>query len=409
MQPLKFIHCADLHLGSPFLGLARNRPELAEKLAAAPFDTFHAIVSLAIVEKVDFLVIAGDLFDRSRPTLAGRLRFVTELQHLAERKIPVFIAAGNHDPCPDAWSGSLALPENVKVFSTETVDFFPVERQGEVIARLGGISHDRPRLGENLARRFGEFPAPGFRIGVLHAEVGSDGCYAPVTLEELARLPVDYWALGHVHNYAVLRASAPTIVYPGCPQGRAVNEPGPRGCVLVGVDAFGHVVPEFRELETIRIETITLSNLADVSDFERLFARLREALSEFEGVKQLLLRLRLRGAAALNRELREQDPAELSDIFQSRLEQFHPGCFLEELRIETRGPYDPADFAGRDELSGEVAAALDELRKEGVFEEEGRLFRPYGVTFSPEEYDEIRHAAEERLLDCLTCNLEFDR
>ena len=55
---------------------------------------------------------------------------------------------------------------------------------------------------------------PGFRIGLVHANVGTQPYAAPVPLEELAAAPVDYWALGHMHRRKLL-LSRPMTVYCG--------------------------------------------------------------------------------------------------------------------------------------------------------------------------------------------------
>ncbi|UKI34259.1 MAG: DNA repair exonuclease [Lentisphaeria bacterium] len=226
---VKFIHCADLHLGSAFLGLGRDLPELAGRLAEAPFAAFARIVDLALREEVDFLVIAGDIFDRDNPSLSGRMRFREELLRLDAAKIPVFLSGGNHDPVPAAWPPAVSLPGNTRLFSADTVEFFPVERNGEVIARVGGLSHSRLRQTDNLVERFAAPPGGPFTVGVLHANVGAQPGfqpYAPAAVADLAGRGVDYWALGHVHNFRKVNEAAPAAYYPGCPQGRAVNEPG---------------------------------------------------------------------------------------------------------------------------------------------------------------------------------------
>ena len=61
----RFLHCADLHIGSAFTGLSRRIPALDGVLSRAPFLAWHNTVETAIREKVDFVLIAGDCFDRS--------------------------------------------------------------------------------------------------------------------------------------------------------------------------------------------------------------------------------------------------------------------------------------------------------------------------------------------------------
>ena len=283
---VKFIHCADLHLGSAFLGLGRDLPELAGRLAEAPFTAFTRIVDLALRERVDFLVIAGDIFDRDNPSLAGRMRFREELLRLDAAKIPVFLAGGNHDPVPAAWPPAVKLPGNTRLFAADAVEFFPVERNGEVIARVGGISHSRPRQTDNLTERFAALPGGPFTVGVLHANVGAQPGfqpYAPAAVADLAGKGVDYWALGHVHNFRKVNEAAPAAYYPGCPQGRAVNEPGERGCLLVQVDSAGRLSVDFHPLEAMRFEVLEVAGLVDLERFDELADRCRQAAEQFRG------------------------------------------------------------------------------------------------------------------------------
>lgn len=79
------------------------------------FRSFSRIVDLAISEKVDFVVIAGDAFDEFTITPATRHRFASEL---ARMEVPCFIARGNHDP-QVAWAASIPYPPNVHEFGTE--------------------------------------------------------------------------------------------------------------------------------------------------------------------------------------------------------------------------------------------------------------------------------------------------
>ena len=60
MESLRFIHAADLHLDSPFRGLAQTAPKLRDQLQSATIGALDRIVDHTIESKADFLVIAGD-------------------------------------------------------------------------------------------------------------------------------------------------------------------------------------------------------------------------------------------------------------------------------------------------------------------------------------------------------------
>lgn len=403
---VKFIHCADLHLGSAFLGLGRDLPELAGRLAEAPFAAFARIVDLALREEVDFLVIAGDIFDRDNPSLSGRMRFREELLRLDAAKIPVFLSGGNHDPVPAAWPPAVSLPGNARLFSADTVEFFPVERNGEVIARVGGLSHSRLRQTDNLVERFAAPPGGPFTVGVLHANVGAQPGfqpYAPAAVADLVGRGVDYWALGHVHNFRKVNEAAPAAYYPGCPQGRAVNEPGERGCLLVQVDSAGRLSVDFRAVEAMRFEVLEIAGLADIESFDELAGRCRQGAEKLRGNAPLLIRLRLSGPTPLNAELRRSDPAELAALLGAALP---PEATLERLELATTGLHTEIDT---DSLAAEVATSAAELREEEALERELAVLRskcPGVPEFTRDELESIRRDAVERILDLLAGTME---
>ncbi|MBX4341380.1 metallophosphoesterase, partial [Mycobacterium tuberculosis] len=62
-EMIKFLHCADLHLDSPFKGLSSLPERLFQRLFDSTFVSFKRLIDLAISEEVDFVIIAGDLYD----------------------------------------------------------------------------------------------------------------------------------------------------------------------------------------------------------------------------------------------------------------------------------------------------------------------------------------------------------
>ncbi len=77
---MKFIHAADLHLGNPFVGLANVPAWLQNNLQTASETALARLVDDAIAESVDFVLLAGDLFDTTTPDTRAQLTLVTALQ-----------------------------------------------------------------------------------------------------------------------------------------------------------------------------------------------------------------------------------------------------------------------------------------------------------------------------------------
>ena len=88
-MPRRFVHAADLHLDSPFAGVGTLREGLAERLQDASLEAWDALVDCCIDEQAEFLVLAGDLFDRADGTPRGD-RKSTRLNssHVSESRMP---------------------------------------------------------------------------------------------------------------------------------------------------------------------------------------------------------------------------------------------------------------------------------------------------------------------------------
>ena len=110
MKNFSFIHTADLHLDSPFSGLRQVDGEIASLLKDATFRAFDNVVELALKNEVDFLLVAGDVYDAADRSLRAQLKFADGLKKLANGGIRSFVCHGNHDPL-DGWIASLQWPE----------------------------------------------------------------------------------------------------------------------------------------------------------------------------------------------------------------------------------------------------------------------------------------------------------
>ncbi len=138
MSTITFIHAADLHLGAPFKGLRTSSPLWADVLLKAIPDAYRRIVDTAIEKQVDFVVVAGDIFDDSRPSYADFSLFVSGLERLNDAGIPVYFVTGNHDPFT-SWDNSFSvLPENAHLLGAGKPSFALYEREGEPLALIGG-------------------------------------------------------------------------------------------------------------------------------------------------------------------------------------------------------------------------------------------------------------------------------
>jgi DNA repair exonuclease SbcCD nuclease subunit len=367
-----FVHCSDLHLDSPFAGVAEVDEEVAEVLQEATFEAFSNVVDLCLERSVDFLLVAGDVYDASERSLRAQLAFRDGLRKLAEADIRSFVVHGNHDPM-DGWASALEWPEECHVFGASSVGSVPVSRDGSPLATVHGMSFEHGHVTENLARRF-EANGEGLQIGLLHCNVGTDTGhepYAPCTLDDLRETGMDYWALGHVHRHRRLSESDPCVVYAGATQGLHVNESGPHGCYVVEVDDEGRVTPEFVARDVVRWDEREL-RIDDLSTEDELLGALDEAVQrarrEAEG-RCCVCRVALEGRGPVHSALaRSGYLDDLLSEMRTRGREADPLVWVDEIEDHTGRAIDLEERKEADDF----VADLLRLAEEWCGSEEGR-------------------------------------
>ena len=340
-MPFSFIHAADLHLGSPLIGLALKDSGIAERFASASREAFSDLVTLAIDEKVAFVVIAGDLYDGEwRDTSIG-LFFNREVARLDRAGIRVFLLKGNHD-AESVVTKAISLPDGVSQFPTKQARTFELP---ELKVALHGRSFPDRAVTENFAVTYPDPVAGWFNIGVLHTSCdGRPGhaAYAPCAVHDLVARGYDYWALGHVHEHEVLSRD-PWIVFPGNLQGRSVRECGPKGAVIV--DVADGAVADVRRIALDRARWAEVEVPLDGLDSEHaalaaIEDRIRDVAAGAED-RLLAVRVRLKGSTGLNRAIRS-DPRRFSDEIQAAAHRCHEDVWVERAKIETTDPARPS-------------------------------------------------------------------
>ena len=331
MTSFRFIHAADLHLGSPFQGLALKNAAIAELFIEASRKAFSALVEQAIAEKVDFFIVAGDVYDGDWKDNKIGLFFNREVARLEREEIPVFLLKGNHD-AESVITKTITLPRNVREFpvnkpGTFTLDHLKVALHGQGFAERSAT--------ENLALSYPERQPGWFNIGVLHTSLTGrepHASYAPCSIEDLRSRGYDYWALGHVHDYEVV-SEDPVVIFPGNLQGRSIREQGAKGAVLVTVED-GRVSHERVITDSARFAELAVA-VEPEDDIPAILQRLESALEpvveRMEG-RALALRVRLTGRSRFRHELaaRAQD---FRDEVQAACHRCHEDIWLEKLEV----------------------------------------------------------------------------
>jgi DNA repair protein SbcD/Mre11 len=344
MSVFSFIHAADIHLDSPLRGLDRYEGAPVEEIRNATRSALVRLVDLALEEAVQFVVIAGDIYDGDWKDYNTGLCFIKQMARLREQGIPVYILAGNHDAA-SVLTRELSLPDNIYRFSSRKPETFLIEALG---VALHGQGFRSKAVVENLSMDYPSASPDCFNIGVLHTSLtGREGHenYAPCSLSDLVSKGYDYWALGHVHNREVV-SREPWIVFPGNLQGRHIREQGPKGCTLVSVSDGEIVSVEARELDVLRWAQISVScpgadSIGDVTD------QVVEAIRlQVEGSDRRILatRIVLSGACAAHSKISRGREHATAEIRAAALSHFGDQVWIEKVVLDTRPV---ADWSGQ--------------------------------------------------------------
>ena len=248
----RFAHIADVHLGG-----WKQKP-----LQDLNFQSFKKAIDECIKEKVDFVLIAGDLFDSPYPSIDVLKETFAEFKRLHDKKTPCYIIAGSHDYSVSGKTFLDVLEKAGFCKNVENVD----EKEGVLILNptvhegvaLYGYPGKKSGLEVNDLRRIKLNDAPGmFKIFMLHTTIDKAKGTLPIDAIEVDKLPkADYYALGHLH----IDFQHENFVYPGpvFPNNFAELEDLNHGCFyIVDTEAkenLKKIELKIKETESIEVE-----------------------------------------------------------------------------------------------------------------------------------------------------------
>jgi exonuclease SbcD len=293
IPPFRFIQAGDFHLDRPLAGIADLPEHLKASLVEAPYRAVSRVFEVALSERVDFVLLAGDLLHPPSAGPRGWFYLSEQFERLRLQNILVYWATGRDDSSLD-WPALMPLPANVHRFDRDGITRFIHERHGVPIAEICGTGYaprDRLQAGD-----FRPEHESLFSIALAHGELDA---------ELAAKLDdIDYWALGGDHERRTLFTVPVTAHYAGSPQGRSPLESGPHGCTLVHVDDIGQVEPSFIPTDVVRYQTERLTGI-DTGSREVLDRLLDERALAIAGVgPDMLVTWSIIGRGAIVRQLR---------------------------------------------------------------------------------------------------------
>jgi exonuclease SbcD len=241
---LRLLHTADVHLGARHADLGDRAATQRERQFAA----FVATVDLALSEKVDLLLIAGDLFDSNTQPRRSVERAAAQIKRLVDARIRVVIAPGTHDVYDKASIyRAYDMPALAGAVGSDLVTVLDPDRHEVHLGPLDVVVHGRCYA----TKRAPESPLAGldvskddratWHVGLLHAAVAiegrTDGDDVVIRTEEIAASNLDYLALGHWHSTSKGKAGATTYAYAGAPEPIALDQDRAGNVLLVTLDS----------------------------------------------------------------------------------------------------------------------------------------------------------------------------
>lgn len=361
---MKFLHAADVHLDSPLRGLDRYEGAPTAEIRVATRSALENLVALAIEEEVDFVVMAGDLFDGDWPDFNTGLFFAHQMSRLGDKGIPVYSIRGNHD-AENKISRKLPWPANVHFFSAKKPESITLEKLGVVIH---GQSFATPKVIDDLAQGYPAAIAGKINIGVLHTSLdGRPGhaVYAPTRLDVLKSKGYDYWALGHIHKREIVSRD-PWILYPGNMQGRHIKETGPKGCELVILEN-GVLRTEHRPLDVLRwkVLDVDIDGAADLDEvLTRTATGLDGAVAE-AGDRLSAVRVQITGSGEAHHAIAAKPETVRQQVRALAIERGSGSIWVEKVNLETSAPVDLAALKAGNDPVGELLRELEAARASG--------------------------------------------
>ena len=261
---LRFLHCGDIHLDTPFVGLSAEKSEERRRMLRA---SFVKMMQYVRETNINIVLMSGDIFDIEYATNTTAEVLIREFKNSPDTEF--IISPGKHDYYTDnPIYASGRLPKNCHVFSSDALSRFDFEDYNITVygwAFMSGSMNASPIRDRqvddssrvNLVCAYAD----------LNGDVNSTSC--PVSTADLKKFGADYYALGSRHEASrFVTVGASKYSYCGALECTGFDEPGLGGVNLITVDysegeisienksiSFGHIRFETEELDVTGVNT----------------------------------------------------------------------------------------------------------------------------------------------------------
>ncbi|MBT3224095.1 MAG: hypothetical protein HN348_33925, partial [Proteobacteria bacterium] len=267
-MPLKLLATADIHIGRRPTRLPTTE-DARRCSAAAMWDT---IVQTAITQKIDALILAGDIVESDNQYYEALGRLETGLKRLSEQGIHTYAVSGNHD-----------FEVFPRIIESLDDDHFHLVGQGGSWESVQHLHEGEPALqihGWSFPSRYVECsPMDSYTLprdtslptlGILHGDVDvSNSRYAPISTRQLEETDTDLWIMGHVHDAKPMGQNK--ALYTGSPQALDPGEQGNHGPWLLHIGDDQKITREQLVLSRVHYDTVTVSldGVDTLDEFDR--------------------------------------------------------------------------------------------------------------------------------------------
>ncbi|SEP80170.1 metallophosphoesterase family protein [Piscibacillus halophilus] len=398
---VRFLHSADLHLDSPLKGLSNLPKAIYDDLSRSTINAFHKMVDVAINEKVDFVLIIGDLFDQESSSIKSSLELKKGLERLNSNFIKAYISFGNHDYMMQQ-KAKLNFPENTFVFPSNGVINTTYEKDGRVLAEISGFSYQQRAVIENMVEQYQKTTEAPYHIATLHGSLKTNqehDTYAPFLLEDLKSVNADYWALGHIHKREILHQQ-PLVVYSGNIQGRHMKESGEKGCYLVELNGQEPHM-SFHQLHDVLFseEEVAIENVKSPEDIVNKLEQFKGTLRKEKHKTIVRLTVHLSGSDDLS--IGPDFVDEVLEIVNETEEEENTWIWINEMRLMKHQQYDREELKESNPFINEILKTIDQTEELDAYIDELQLhplFKKYTNIEMNDLKDEIKQEAEDIIL-----------
>lgn len=280
---MKFIHTADLHIGTSFLSSSFDK-SIARERREDLFKAFNKVIKACKKREADILLIAGDLFEDDLVRASDVNRIIDGFKMIPE--VRVFIVAGNHDFMHEkSFYNLLTFPDNVTIFNSDTLEKVEIE---ELNTCIYGLSFLKKYYNKDILE-IPKLDKTKNNILLLHCDLlNSNANYLPVSRTKLEKSGFDYCALGHIHKSVKLSNNS---VYPGSLEPHDFSECGYHGYIFGQIENK-HVSVKLIKNNVKQFEVID-ANISGINSLEEIINLIKEKTNG--KIENFLYRINLKG------------------------------------------------------------------------------------------------------------------